>query len=158
MRGIPRTVLAAAVVFTGLSAGLPRAEADDAALSRELRATFVANLEASQKKDLQGVIATIHSKSPVMAPTVQLMQKLFESYEIEFTPLDFKYIATDEGYAICRTKSKALKISGPQFRDNTVTALMVFKKDGKNWKIWTQTNLEIQYNDRQAPATFPPKK
>lgn len=38
--------------------------------------------------------------------------------------------------------SLTLKISGPTF-NNTLEALMAFKQENQQWKLWTQANLAI---------------
>lgn len=132
--------------------------AADADPSRQIRTIFQSNLDATQKRDLRKALATIHSKSPVFAPSAQILEKLFETFELKFDLMAFKYIATDEGYAIARVKYKAVKVKGPEFHDYVVTALAVFKQEAGEWKLWQQANLELENLEPPAPAKEAPPK
>jgi len=151
-RGIGYSLLGYGLVACSLVLQTAAAAGPD--LTSELRAVFQANLDATQKKELHGVLATVHSKSPTFAATVQVMQKFFEKFDVKTDLLSFKYIATDGDYAIARTKFKTVRVAGPPFRDNLIDAFCIFKKDGNDWKIWQQSNLEIIYPE---PATKPAK-
>jgi hypothetical protein len=140
-----RSLTALFLILAVSSLAIRAASAADADLTKELRAVFQANLDATQKKELHGVLATVHSKSPTFAATVQVMQKFFEKFDVKTDLLSFKYIATDGEYAIARTKFKTVRVAGPPFRDNLIDAFCIFKKDGNDWKIWQQSNLEIIY-------------
>jgi hypothetical protein len=161
MRRLPRRFVGAVLSMTStifwLAPHILRSAEPDVA--KELRSVFEANLKATEKRDLKAVLATVHPKSATYAATETQMRDFFEKWQVKSKLLEFKYIATDEGYAIARTKFKTVKVSGPPIRDNTIDAFCVFKKDGNHWKIWQQANLEftfVQPPPEQKPAAQTP--
>jgi len=53
----------------------------------------------------------------------------------------------DKTYAYARVQQQSTKVSGPEFKNNITDQLIVFRKDGHEWKIWTTAILNIKYLD-----------
>jgi hypothetical protein len=70
-----------------------------------------------------------------------------ENYELSYKLMSFDFIGLSGVYAICRTKQRTLKISGPAFRNNDIDMIQIFKKENDTWKFWSQAILYIRYLD-----------
>ena len=117
--------------------------ADDIAVTIE---TLVKeNLKATREENIDGIMSTIHPDSPAYNPTKDQTAPLFESYDLNYEIVSFTYIGEEGTYAVSRTKQKTTKISGPDFRDNVIDMIQVFRKDEGVWKFWNQVILDIEY-------------
>lgn len=94
------------------------------------------NLKHTQNENLEATLAA----------TKPALKQLFTRYDLAYKLLDFKYIGEDGEYAYAKIKQHTSKISGPAFNNNTLEALMVFKLENQQWKLWTQANLSITYD------------
>ena len=134
---------AGAAVLLALSAGpLWAAEKE---VEAELKAVVVANMEAAEKKDLEGIKATVHTQSPAYLGTVDAMRKLFEHYDLRYELVSLRYVGSDGDYAFAHGSQKTKKVQGPAFKDNTVDSVYVFRKEEGKWKLWQQAVLEVKY-------------
>lgn len=132
-------ILVLAIVFysTTTSAQSERQKAIEQVISE--------NIEYILKEDLELTLTTIHTQSPNYKSTAQIMQQLFATYDLKYEILDIDFIGVDEEYAYARVLQKSEKISGPQFSNNELDALQVFKREDGQWKLWSQANLTINY-------------
>lgn len=101
------------------------------------------NLRAMATEDVEAVLATVHPESLTYAQTEQVLQTMFERYDLEYTLIAYRYISEDGGYAMARVVQRTQKIEGPEFRDNDIDLIQIFKKDGTEWKLWSQAILNI---------------
>lgn len=115
--------------------------------TRELLALYEANLKATQAEDEDAVLKTMHSGSPAVESTRQALKTIFATYDLQYQLLSLKHLVTEGGYAIARVSQKTTKKSGPKFRDNTMLALCIFKKEKEVWKLFQQVVLEVQYQE-----------
>ena len=96
---------------------------------------------AMNKEDVDAYMETIDPDSPAYAPTKESMKKLFDLYDLDAKLNSFELVSEKEDEAQIRTKITTLKIKGPAFTDNKVTAShTVKKKDGK----WLVVASEIE--------------
>jgi len=114
-------------------------------MTEALRKVTLKNFEAYEEEDLARIMETVHPQSPGYNATRDFSAKIFPDYDIKYELLDLHFIAMDGDFALARTKQKTIKVSGPQFRDNILDAIVVFKQNGKKWKFWSQATLSIQY-------------
>ncbi|MBD1574026.1 hypothetical protein HC725_12190 [Vibrio sp. S17_S38] len=105
------------------------------------------NLDASQREDSDAYMATMHSQSLAWIPTKKAIQGIFGNYKLNYYLEQFHYIAQENEYAYARVWIRTTKVSGPSFNNNKLEALIVFKKEGEKWKVWSQANMQIQYID-----------
>ena len=102
------------------------------------------NVRATQAEDMTAVMATIHSESPVREGTKQACAVAFRSYNLEYKILSVRYVGQDGPYAVARVRQSTRKVSGPEFRNNEVDMIQVFRKENGKWKFWNQVILEIK--------------
>jgi len=105
------------------------------------------NLKYILEEDLELTLTTIHTQSPNYASSAQIMQQLFVAYDLKYEIVEINFIDVDDEYAYVRVVQKSEKINGPEFRNNILDALQVFKQEEGQWKLWTQANLAINYLD-----------
>ncbi|MDE0314919.1 MAG: hypothetical protein OXM61_08455 [Candidatus Poribacteria bacterium] len=125
--------------------GLTVALSQDGGIAEEIEAVVMENLRATQAEDLNAMLNTIHSESPLYSQTEEMATVLFENYDVNYGLLVFRYIEQDEEYAIVRLKYSAQKLAGPDFNDNNLDTIHVFREENGSWKIWSMAILEIEY-------------
>ena len=114
-------------------------------LSETLRGVVTANFQAYEKEDIDKVMKTVHSASPGFQATKEFSSKIFPAFEIKYEMMSFKFIATEGDYALGRVKQKTSKVSGPEFSDNIIDAIVIFKQENGVWKLWSQATLTVEY-------------
>lgn len=129
----------------------PTAE-ETAKLSAELRAVLEKNLQAYTDEDLDAMIATVNTKSPMFGATVNSMKVLVAQYDLKYELESFKYFGRDAEYAVVRVKQKTTKVAGPAFNDNILDAMHIYRQDDKKqWKLWQTAILDVEYLQAKAP-------
>ena len=144
MKAAALAVTIAALGPTGFAPRSQDAEpAEDPAAA--LRKVVDANLAASNREDIDAILATLHPKSPGYAATKQMTSVLIEQYDLEYKLNSFRYVGRDADYAIARCSQDTTRKAGGEFRNNTVDVMHIFRKDGKDWKLWTTAILDVKY-------------
>ena len=108
-----------------------------------IKEIFEANCFHTQIGNVDGVLETIHTKSPSYAQSKQVLDNLFAAYKLNVEMVSFNLIAEDDDFAYVRAQQKVTKVSGPEFKDNVTEQLMAFKLEEGVWKIWTTAILSI---------------
>lgn len=101
----------------------------------QLNAMMAGQIEAMNKEDVDGYMATVDTDSPAYAPTKEAMKKLFDMYDLQATLDDIKVVSSKDDDAEVRTVITTKKVKGPQFNDNKVTALHTMKKKDGKWVV-----------------------
>ncbi|RKY36610.1 MAG: hypothetical protein DRP78_03190 [Candidatus Omnitrophota bacterium] len=114
-------------------------------IGEDLRKVVELNFAGLEKNNIEQSMKTIHTQSPAYLQTKMMVEQLVDDFSLKYELAFFKYITTDDGYALARVKQKTTKIKGPAFKDNLVDAIYVFTKEGNTWKIWTQAIIAIEY-------------
>ena len=142
-----RLIALTCLLVVGLFSTLPGLQdpKEGSPLAKELRASIDANLDASNKRDLDAYMATIHPKSMSYEPTRRQMGELNKRYELSFKVTHFSVMGSDADYAVARIRQETRKVKGPEFRDNEVDSLQIFRKDKDAWKVWSSAVLEVKY-------------
>ncbi|MCG2712223.1 MAG: hypothetical protein L6416_07880 [Candidatus Omnitrophica bacterium] len=110
-----------------------------------LKSVITENFEAYELEDIEKVMQTVHSKSPGFEATKEFSSQVFPVYDIKYELLSFKYISLEGEYALGRVKQKTSKISGPEFKDNIIDSIVIFKQEAGFWKLWSQATLTLEY-------------
>ncbi|WP_105901984.1 hypothetical protein [Vibrio gangliei] len=105
------------------------------------------NLHASQQEDVDAYMATMHTQSLVWTPTKHQIEMVFDNFDLTYQLDQFDFVAQDDEYAYAKIWMTKTKISGGQFKNNRVQALVVFKQENGAWKVWSQANMQIKYLD-----------
>ena len=118
---------------------------DDVAAA--VRKVYDAQLKALEAEDPKAFEATNHPKNPNLQATVESLPDLFKNYDLKYEVKSFRFVAADADYAYVRVVQVTSKVAGPDFNNNTVDGLHVFRKDGAAWKFWTTALLEVKFHD-----------
>ena len=92
------------------------------------------NMEATEKKDVKGVLATIHEDSPQLESTKKGLAFIFKSYNLKFNLLKAEAISItkDEVQIYYKQRTEG---AGVETRDTEGIHILRKSKDGK-WKIY----------------------
>ena len=116
-------------------------------IAKQIKQTVMDNLNALQNEDQTLMMGTIHTQSLSYLTTKEQIVPLMENYELSYELLSFDFIGLSGDYAIGRTKQRTVKKSGPNFRNNDIDMIQIFKKERDRWKFWSQAILYIRYID-----------
>lgn len=111
----------------------------------DLKKTLQANFKAYQDENIDEVMKTVHSESPGYEATKEFSAQIFPAYDIKYDLVQFKYIAVEGEYALARVKQKTVKVSGPEFKDNIIDSIVIFKQEEGTWKLWSQATLTLEF-------------
>lgn len=110
----------------------------------DLRELVEQNLQHTEDEYVSAVMATMHPDSIAYLPTRQALNQLFPLYDLQYTLLEYHFVGEEGGYAYARVKQRTEKVNGPEFMDNDLEALQVFRQYKGEWKFWSQANLSVQ--------------
>ncbi|MFD1382733.1 nuclear transport factor 2 family protein [Rhodanobacter aciditrophus] len=113
--------------------------------AQEIEALIQKNMTYTESENVEAVMSTMHSDSLYYQATVQMLQQLFSVHDLSYTLMSYKFVAEEGGYAYARIIQRTEKVEGPDFRDNDLESLQVFKQEDGEWKLWSQANLRIEY-------------
>ncbi|MBI1323149.1 hypothetical protein GC170_08170 [bacterium] len=139
------TTVRAATATPLLSQDKP-AETAEPEIVSNLRKVMESNCKANEAEKIEEALATIHPDSPNFAATRQLTEKLFEALDLKYELKSFGYIGSDETYAVGRAKVRASSADPLKFKNNESDLMIVFRKDKEDWKIWSQSILNIKFD------------
>lgn len=128
-----------------LSQDKPAATAEPEIVGK-LRKVMEDNCKANESEKIEEALATIHPDSPNFAATRQLTEKLFEALDLKYELKSFAYIGSDDTYAVGRAKVRASSADPVKFKNNVSDLMIVFRKDKDDWKIWSQSILDIKFD------------
>lgn len=120
--------------------------AQDDPVEMQVRQIIEQNFATLNSEDLAAHELTIHPDSPFIEQTLTQMSQIFASYDLEYGFADeVLYLTTDGDYAYARVAQVTRKLAGPDFRDNRIDQIWVFKPYNGEWRVWTSQVLEITY-------------
>jgi hypothetical protein len=94
------------------------------------------NLQAMQKEDLAGVMATVHSQGENLAATRAVIEEIFAKYDFRYTLSDLKVTGARNGVVRVSFVQRTERTGGADDRpDNIVEGIHLLKKDGAQWKL-----------------------
>lgn len=103
------------------------------------------NLHASQQKNSDAYMATVHTQSLSWDITRQQIKGIFDNFDLSYHLDAFELVAQDDEYVYTKVWLTTKKIKGAAFKNNRLQALIVFKQERGEWKIWSQANMQITY-------------
>ena len=110
-----------------------------------IKALAIENLRATEAEDIDAVLDTMHTQSPVYSNTEKLLISLSETYDLKYQMRLFRYIGQDGPYAIARLKFSTEKVAGPEFNNNILDTFHIFRKEDGKWKMWSMAILETNF-------------
>ena len=121
----------------------PVSSAADRPTDAAIKAVVDANMRASDAKDLDAYLATIHPDSPTR-PSLPDEIAALDSYDLAFSAPSVKFVAMSGDYALYRVVQRTVRKGGPDFLDNELDGIWAFRKDGTSWKYWSQLIFEMR--------------
>ncbi|MEB8431829.1 hypothetical protein OO007_06285 [Cocleimonas sp. KMM 6892] len=106
------------------------------------------NVKQMKAENIEGTMATIHTKSNLYASSKSLISRLFDIYELDYEIIDIKFIAHQDELAYVRVKQLTKKVTGPAFKNNELDMVQIFKQEDGKWKIWSQANMSVVFLDQ----------
>ncbi len=115
-------------------------------VSKEIIAVIKKNMEATEKKDKQAVLNTIHKDSPQRQSTIKGLDFVFKQYNFHFQLDDVRVLEVLGDSAVVYFKQTTIPIGKQQgVTANTAEGFDYMKKEGKEWKIYSTRFLNTEY-------------
>jgi hypothetical protein len=148
-RSLPLT-LASTCLLLALATAAPAqqkpATKASASTETDLRKTMLENTRSTEAEDLDSMMKTIHSGSPLFQQARQQVSQIFgKGLGLRYQLVSFKYLSTDGDYAFARVRQRTTKTPADTFRNNEIDMIVAFRKEDDTWKFWNQAILEIKY-------------
>jgi len=129
------------------------ARAAEDKLTTSLRGVVEENVRAYDAEDADGVMRTIHSRSPEYETTKAALPGQFAAEDLTVKLVDFRYMGHDDEFAIARVKTKIIGTPGGAFEDNVVDSVMLFHREGALWKLWSDDVLGVEFEQKVGTVT-----
>ncbi len=136
-----RSILPAAALL--LAAAAP-AHAGGNGVGDSLRVVAEENVRAYDAEDIDGVLRTMHTRSPEYDRTRKALPDQFRAMDLAVKLVDFKYMGHDDEFAVARVKTQLVGPAGSGFQDNVTESVMLFHKEGSVWKLWSDDVLGVR--------------
>lgn len=130
-----------------------RAGAADDELGTSLRAVVEEQVRAYDAEDANGVLRTIHTRSPDYDSMRAALGQQFEQQDVTATLVDFRYMGHDDEFAVARVKTKVTGPAGSGFQDNVVDEVLLFHREGALWKLWSDDVLAVDFEQKVGTVT-----
>jgi hypothetical protein len=135
-----------------LSLAAPAGAADDQ-LSTSLRAVVEEQVRAYDAEDANGVLRTIHTRSPDYDTMRDALGEQFAEQDLTVTLVDFRYMGHDDEFAVARVKTRVVGPAGSGFQDNVVDEVLLFHREGALWKLWSDEVLGVDFEQKVGTVT-----
>ena len=109
------------------------------------KATLAENTRTLNEEDLEAHMATVDENSAVFEPTKATLEVLLKNYDLETEMTVIEVVESNTDTIKIRAEQSTKKISGPEFRDNQITAVHTLKKRDGKWKISATDIEKIEY-------------
>ena len=113
-------------------------------LAPALEYAWSLNLDAFNKENVDGAMATVDTRSPAWKETQLALEKLFKDYDLKAELVKFVIMGHDDEFAIARVKTKTTGQPGTAFTNNITDAIVTFHQEGGTWKIWSEQILAVE--------------
>lgn len=113
------------------------------------------HIHAFEKKDVNTVMATIHSQSPAFQGTREVVELMFKTVDLKYELSELRIVnATPEEVKVS-FRQKTVKVGGDgQFQDNIVEGIHTLRPEKGTWKIYK--TLQQKITDLQGRPLFAP--
>lgn len=107
-----------------------------------------ANAEYMNEEDLEGVMTTVHPKSPNYAATEAMAKQIFDRYDLNYKIENIKVLEENDKEAKVEFTQITTKIKGKDFKNNKATGIHTLKKDGDSWKVYSTEMVNVEFLDK----------
>jgi ketosteroid isomerase-like protein len=153
--GGKRSAVASASAAVSASAAPSASAADDQTAAPSASAAddqtaailagVTANMDAMNNEDLDAYMACLDPASPMYDSTRSQMEAAFEQYDLHVEASDVYLVDVSGTVAHVHAVVTTVKVSGPAFNDNRVTAVFELHKVDGAWKLFGQTLSDVEY-------------
>ncbi|MFG1491537.1 hypothetical protein ABMA58_19960, partial [Oceanospirillum sp. HFRX-1_2] len=113
-----------------------------AGVAEDVKAVVEENMAATQSEDMDRMMNTIHRQSPSYKATRQQVAPLFQQYDLTYELNDYEFVGMTGEFAVVKVRQTTRKVGGEAaFNNNELELLQAFKKEGGQWKFWSQSIL-----------------
>jgi ketosteroid isomerase-like protein len=144
----PRIAMAL-LFFTLVFSPWADAGGGDDETAKATRQTLDEGIAAFNREDLDTTLKALHSNSPNYQVSKERISRIFHDHDVAMELVDFDFVGETGPYAIARVKVKSAKKSGTKFKNNTTESLYIFQKQGNEWKLWGEYELQTVFDDKQ---------
>ena len=113
----------------------------------QILAAITANLKAMEREDIEATMATIDPSSSGYEMTKEMINVIFEQYDLKYELSDLKVIKRTDKEAEVGFTQITRKVTGPEFRNNKITGVHVLRKSDGAWKIFSSQIKTTEYLD-----------
>ena len=107
-----------------------------------------ANTTYMNAEDLEGVMTTVHPKSPSYDGTEAMAKQIFERYDLNFKIENIKVLEQNDNEAKVQFTQLTTKIKGVDFKNNKATGIHTLRKDGDSWKVYSTEMVNVEFLDK----------
>jgi len=107
-----------------------------------------ANAEYMNEEDLEGVMTTVHPKSPNYDATEAMAKQIFDRYDLNYKIENIKVLEENDKEAKVEFTQVTTKIKGKDFKNNKATGIHTLKKDGDSWKVYSTEMVNVEFLDK----------
>ena len=109
-----------------------------------------ANAEYMNEEDLEGVMTTVHPKSPNYAATEAMAKQIFDRYDLNYKIENIKVLEENDKEAKVEFTQVTTKIKGKDFKNNKATGIHTLRKDGNSWKVYSTEMTNVEFLDKDS--------
>jgi hypothetical protein len=128
-----------------LGVAVAASAADTNKLATTVRGVAEANVAAYDAKDTDGVLRTMHTRSPEYDSTKAALAEQFRDLNVTAKLIDFRYMGHDDEFVVARVKTQYVGTPGGGFQDNVTDSIMLFHQEGGVWKLWSDEVLGVDF-------------
>ena len=107
-----------------------------------------ANAAYMNEEDLEGVMTTVHPKSPSYPATESMAKQIFERFDLNYKIENIKVLEQTDKEAKVEFTQVTTKIKGKDFKNNKATGIHTLRKDGKSWKVYSTEMVKVDFLDK----------
>jgi ketosteroid isomerase-like protein len=99
-------------------------------------AFFKRHVEALNRKDLNGYLATLDQQAPQFGKAKDEAIELFQAYNLRYTIKSVRVLSVGAKDAVVEMVATVKKISGGEFKDSTMITTNLLRKINGKWRIY----------------------
>ena len=134
MKKLLVTLVAVLILLPGCGSNSSKEDAVKAAVNL--------NAESMNEESIDLYMNTIHPESPLYDATENMVQTLFEQYDLKVTLKDVKVEKIEDDLAEVLVVQQTRKLAGGDFQDNEVETRNVLKLHEGKWKFFSSQILK----------------
>ncbi len=104
-----------------------------------------ANIDFMNSENIEGTLSTFHPDSPTFEITEDLVEQIFNLYDLNYKIEKLEVVKKDNQEAIANFTQLTIKLNGPEFKNNRVKGKHILKKDGDSWKIYSTQIFSTEF-------------